>query len=560
MNPIDLRTEYFHQPLGLNVEPPRFSWRLAPSRRGLRQTAFQIQVSTKEDLNASADSWDSGRVESDASILIAYAGKSLAARTRYFWRVKIWDEFGAESSWSAITWFETGLEEKDWRAQWIKSWIVGGTKFSPPVPAFRRGFDLKDGKIASARLYISARGLFEAHLNGQRIGNEYFSPGWTDYRKTIQYRVYDVQTLLRPGANAIGALLGDGWYCGYTGNTFNRQFYGDRPSLLAQLEIRYADGSVETIVSDTSWKTTASPILNSDFFVGELYDARLELGAWTEAGYDDKNWSSPLLEDKTSATLSISASPPVRAVMELSPIAPPVPKNPSWNRAGFVFDLGQNMVGTVRLKLSGTRGKTITIRYSEMLNPDGTVYTTNLRSAKSTDYYTLKGDGEEIFQPRFTFHGFRYVSVEDIEFTPTVETVTGIVLMSDTPVTGSFTCSDPLINQLQKNIQWGQRGNFLEVPTDCPQRRAPGLDRRRPGVRADRRLQHGCGRFLHEVGAGFTRRPGSRRPHPARRPQRRSQPRCRRRPRLGGRADHQSLDDLSLLRRRTDSRGALRLG
>ena len=469
MIPSHLRTEYFHQPLGLTVEKPRFYWQLPPERRGVRQTAYQIQVSTKSDgLEKGADAWDSGRVESDASVHIVYAGKKLASRTRYYWRVKVWDEKSVESSWSEVTWFETGLYDGDWSADWIMSPIVGGPKFSPAVPALRRDFDVKS-KVASARLYISAMGLFEAHLNGKRVGDEYFGPGWTDYRKTIQFRVYDVTSMLQPGANALGVLLGDGWFCGFTGNTFNRQFYGDRPSLLVQLEIRFADGSLQTVVSDDSWKTTASPILSSDFFVGEQYDARLEMLGWSEPKFDESKWNSVLLQDKPSAKMRFSANPPVRAVKELSPIAPAKPGY-SWNSTTYVFDLGQNMVGTVRLKFRAKRGQTLTIRYAEMLNPDGTLYTTNLRSAKSTDFYTFKSDQEETFEPRFTFHGFRYVSVSHIDYMPEKDAVTGIVLMSDTPPTGDFNCSDELVNQLQHNIQWGQRGNFLEVPTDCPQR------------------------------------------------------------------------------------------
>ena len=269
---------------------------------------------------------------------------------------------------------------------------------------------------------------------------------------------------MRPGANALGALLGDGWFCGYTGNTFNRQFYGDRPALLAQLEIRFADGSTQTIASDNSWKTIPSPILSSDFFVGEQYDARLELGAWTEPGYDEGKWSSVDVGEKSAAALQFSASPPVRAVREISPIAEPTHRQVSWNTGGFVFDLGQNMVGTVRLKLRGKRGQTVTIQYAEMLNPDGSVYTTNLRSAKSTDYYTFKGSEEEIFRPRFTFHGFRYVFIANISYTPSTETVTGIVLHSDTPPTGSFSCSDELVEPAAAQYRVGPAREFPRGP------------------------------------------------------------------------------------------------
>ena len=358
-----------------------------------------------------------------------------------------------------------------------------------------------------------------------------------------------MQSLLRPGANALGALLGDGWFCGFTGNTFNRQFYGDRPALLAQLEIRFADGTVQTVASDDSWKTTTSPILSSDFFLGEQYDARLELGPWTEPGFDDAKWLKVEVREKPVAQLRFSASPPVRAVKEIQPIAEAAPRNPSWNVAGHVFDLGQNMVGTVRLKLRGKRGRTVTIQYAEMLNPDGTVYTTNLRSAKSTDFYTFKGSEEEIFQPKFTFHGFRYVFVQNLDYLPTKDAVTGIVLHSDTPATGSFSCSDELVNQLQHNIEWGQRGNFLEVPTDCPQRDE------RLGWTGDAQVFVRTAAFNMDVAGFFTKwtqdlrdAQWTRWPHRPGRAQRRSESRRRRRwSRLGRRAHHLPLDDISLL-------------
>ncbi len=474
MIPFNLRTEYFSQPLGLDVVRPRFAWQLPAARRGLSQSAYQIQVASDRGSlvrDEEPDLWDSDRVESDASLHVPYGGRELQSRMSCFWRVKFWDEKGQSSDWSEInSWEMALLQPEDWKAKWIQSLIVGGPKVSPAVPALRRAFDLPEKSVARARLYVSALGLHETYLNGQRIGLEAFSPGWTDYRKTIQYRTYDVTGFLRAGENCLATLLGDGWFCGVTGNFDKRQYYGDRPAFLAQLEVFFQDGSRQDLTTDAEWKTTASPIVSSDFFMGESYDARLELGAWTMPGYEDGAWSTVGLREKPTGQLRVSASPPVRPIMELKPVAEPVRFGPSYAGKTFVYDLGQNMVGVARFRFRGQRGQTVTIRYAEILNRDGTVYTDNLRSAKSTDYYTFKSDQEETYQPHFTFHGFRYVEIGAFEQSPGIDAVTGIVLHSDMEVTGSFETSDPLVNQLQHNIQWGQRGNFLDVPTDCPQR------------------------------------------------------------------------------------------
>ncbi len=331
------------------------------------------------------------------------------------------------------------------------------------VRYLRKPFEVKPS-IQRAVLYVTALGLYEIHINGQRVGDHMLAPDWTDYRKRVRYQTYDVTSLLKPGGNALGALLANGWFSGHIGNGANA-FFGKVPAMLARLEVTYTDGRTEKIVTDESWKSHRSPILASDFMLGEDYDARLEVTGWDQPGLDDKGWMSATVRDESARKLEAQVMEPVRKIIELEP------KSVNKTKAGGgVYDLGQNMVGVVRLKVSAPAGTKITLRHAEMLNPDGTVYTTNLRGAPSVDHYICKGGGEEVWQPRFTFHGFRYVEISGLPSEPEKSAVTGVVIASDTTRTGEFTCSDPRINQLQSNIQWGQRGNYVSIPTDCPQR------------------------------------------------------------------------------------------
>ena len=335
---------------------------------------------------------------------------------------------------------------------------------SAPPRYLRREFTPR-GPVRQATLYVTALGLYECRLNGTRVGDHVLAPDWTDYNKRVRYQAYDVTPLLRPGANALGALVADGWYAGHLGNGGFQQ-YGRVPALLAQLEIVHADGSTERVVSDGAWKSGACPLLASDFMLGESYDARKEIPGWDRAGFDDHAWVPATVRAAEPArALDAQVAPPVRQLGERPALRLAEPAPGRWT-----FDLGQNMVGVVRLKVSAPAGTAVTIRHAEMLNPDGTVYTANLRTAKSTDTYVCRGGGEETWQPRFTFHGFRYVELTGLPARPADDAVTGIVLGSDTPRAGTFTCSDPAINQLMSNIEWGQRGNYLSVPTDCPQR------------------------------------------------------------------------------------------
>jgi alpha-L-rhamnosidase len=475
-----LTCEYFENPLGIDVPQPRLSWQLHNTRRGVYQVAYQIIV---ESMGAVI--WDTGKVDSDQSTHIPYEGPALTSGQRVVWKVRVWDESGHASPYSDLAWWEMGLvDRKDWKASWIGSPVVGAPRSMIASPFLRKPIQLKK-MVSSARLYSTALGLYEFQINGQVVGEDVFRPGWTDYKKRVYYQTYDVTSLLSPGDNVLGAILGDGWYCGHIAWR-DRQFYGDRPKLLAQLAVVYVDGTSEVFTTDASWKTATGPILEADLLMGESYDARQELPGWSKTEYDDSGWVPVMGFPDPGISLDARCGEPLRRIQELTPIADPVEVK-EWPVSCWIFDLGQNMTGNVRLKVSGPAGTNIRLRYAEVLDEKGRMYTANLRSARVTDYYTLKGEGIEIYEPRFTFHGFRYVEVRGlpessattIEWTgddpqeksnPARDTITGIVIHSNTLPIGSFECSDPLLNQLQHNIIWGQKGNFFEVPTDCPQR------------------------------------------------------------------------------------------
>lgn len=352
------------------------------------------------------------------------------------------------------------------QAEWIASQTTGGPRTSPPAPYLRRSFHL-DREVKSARLAITALGLYDGLINGQKISEDVLAPGWTDYSKRVLFQIYEVTHLLAFGENVLGVVLGDGWYCGNVA-WGGRQIYGDRPRLIAQLEIEFSDGTRTTIVTDAHWRTTSGPILENDLVAGESFDARLELQAWSEPGYDDEGWQKVQVVEAPEIALTVSHGPPVRRIQELSPIS--VQKMPHiWPESGVLFDFGQNFIGRLRLEVKADRGTTLTIRHAEMLDSDGALYTDNLRTARATDFYTCKGGGVETWEPQFTFHGFRYALITGLKPNHALD-VRGIVLHSDMSRTGSFACSHALLTQLQSNIVWGQKSNFLDIPTDCPQR------------------------------------------------------------------------------------------
>ncbi len=465
----NLTCEYRTNPLGIDVTVPRLSWQMESHQRGARQVAYRLRAASDPQRlqGDDADVWDSGRVESDQSVHVPYDGPRLHSRQRVYWDVEVWDETGAVSR-STPAWFEMGLLRRgDWRARWIGAQLSGGPRTTIPAPYLRKPFSLPS-QVRTARLYVTALGLVECAINGQRVGDDVFVPGWTDYRQRVQYMVYDVTPLLSQGTNVLGAILGDGWAVGHIGWEHRQQYY-DRPRLLAQLEATLVDGRTIRIVSDRTWVHRFGPLLENDLLMGEAYDARLEMPGWDAPGYDDRRWLPVEVFDDPGIELSATNGPTVRRMEEIAPVSNPTERGTAQARRAIV-DLGQNMVGRIRLTGYAPAGTTVTLRYAEVLDADGSLYTANLRTARATDHYTFRGEGEESWEPRFTFHGFRYVELSGYPGPLTRDTITGIVLHSDMSRTGEFTCSEPLLEQLQHNILWGQKGNFVDVPTDCPQR------------------------------------------------------------------------------------------
>lgn len=350
-------------------------------------------------------------------------------------------------------------------APWGQIDTTSGALVLPPAQFLRSRFILEK-PVKRATLYASALGNYELHLNGRSVSDAYFSPGWTDYNTRVYYNTYDVTESVKRGFNALGAILADGWYSGYIGWGRKRDHYGKNPRFSAQLHVEFADGSSKIITTDKTWRAATGPILEGDFLMGETYDARAEMPGWSTADFDDADWQPVDVTDRIDAAIEAHPGVPVRAFRRIEPVARTEPKD-----GVYVFDLGANFAGFARLMVRNAEpGRKIVLRFAERLNPDGTIYTTNLRGARATDTYICKGAAKEIWQPRFTFHGFQYVEVTGYPGTPGLDAVTGVELTSATPVVGEFACSDEMTNTLYRNICQTQRANFIDIPTDCPQR------------------------------------------------------------------------------------------
>lgn len=464
----DLRCEYANDPLGIDVRKPRFSWELVSGERGVMQTSYEVRVAASQaDLAKGKLIWSSGKVMSDASNQVEYAGPALETANIYFWQVRAGDNHAHVSEWSKTARWEMGLlEAGNWKAKWITPDLEEDEKKSNPSPILRREFAVNARKkIERARIYASAMGLYELELNGKRVGDDYFTPGWTAYDFRFQYQTYDVTAMLKNGANCLGAMLGDGWFRGRSGWEGRRDLYGKKLALLAQLVIRYTDGTQESVTSDERWKASTGAVLASDIYDGEEYDARLEKKGWSTAGFDDKDWTGVTVMEAPKAKIVAQAGPAVKEIQELKPVK--VFTTPGGDT---LLDMGQNMVGWVRFRVTAPAGTTIALRHAEVLDNKGNIYTANLRTAKETIRYTARGGGEEVYEPHFTFQGFRYVAVSGWPTEIKADNFTGVVVHSAMTRTGDFETSNAMLNQLEHNIIWGQKGNFVDVPTDCPQR------------------------------------------------------------------------------------------
>jgi alpha-L-rhamnosidase len=509
---MHLRVEAMKNPMGMDIEKPGFSWYLSAAGRGIKQTAYALKVFA--DKNRGRKVWDTGKIQSEQSIDIQYDGEALRPSTRYYWEVTLWDNRGNKSASSEPAYFETGLMNTGWSgAQWIKTSSVNPNEVayaSLGIPIFRKEFNAKNA-VKSAKLYTTALGVYDVFINGMRAGNilpdgtiryDELKPGWTDYFKEVFYLSYDVTPLLRQGNNAIGAQLGTGWW----GGAIAHGIYGN-PSLgfMAKLIVEYKDGSTETVITDTSWKYSFDgPVLLGDIYNGETYDARKESN-WASVGFDDSQWYHTEVNTEFNGKISAFYGPSVGVREELRRIPQSITVYENIRAAGTtygmidpvntlnnetlplkkeqtaIYDMGQNMVGWIKFTVKGEAGTKLRFRFGEMLNdngdagrsndgPGGSVYTCNLRTAKARLNYILRGKSDgETYQPSTTFFGFRYCEVTaagDVEITNLTGEVVGSVIEEGS----SFVTSHKDVNQLYRNVIWSQRGNFLSIPTDCPQR------------------------------------------------------------------------------------------
>jgi len=453
-------------PIGLDTDQPRFTWVMSSAERDKKQSAYQIRVAgSANDLTAGSNLiWDSEKVESDQSVFVPFAGPALESGKRYYWQVRVWDEQGSASDWSQPAFWQMGLLDpaNEFSASWISPAFEESEQRESPY--FRKEFSLAEKDIERAMVYVTAHGMYEAWLNGERVGDAYLTPGWTSYDDRLQYQVYDVTDLVRSGDNAVGAVLGNGWYRGYLAWGDQKDHYGSDIALLLQLEVTYLDGTRDVILSDKSWESSKGPVLFSEIYDGEIYDSRKEMVGWASPGFQGV-WSGVRTMDFQKDHLIATYNEPIREQERLEPVS--IQRSPEGD---LIVDFGQNLVGWVQLKVSGASGDQIDLYHAEVLDKEGNFYTKNLRDADQKVTYILDGSSDQVLEPHFTFQGFRYVKVEGFPGELQPENLTSIALYSDMRPTGEFSCSDPLINQLQQNIQWGQKGNFLDVPTDCPQR------------------------------------------------------------------------------------------
>ncbi|MBI5284158.1 MAG: family 78 glycoside hydrolase catalytic domain, partial [Chloroflexi bacterium] len=458
---VRVRFERQADAFGIGTPVPRLSWMTETAAGDWRQAAYEIEVRTGDG----AALWSSGRVDSDRSVFVPWSGPPLRSRQRCTARVRVWGSDGSASPWSEPAALEAGLFElSDWTARFVGPPPDEDASEMQPCPMLRREFTVRGG-VERARLYVSALGVYEAEINGVRVGDHVLAPGWTSYHHRLRYQTFDVTPLVREGANAIGAILGDGWFRGRVGfGGGSRNIYGHDVALLAQLEIIYADGSTQVVATDESWRSASGPLLSSGIYEGETYDARLERDGWPRAGYDDADWAAARLVEYNMHALIAPVSPPVRRTELLPPRE--IVTSPSGKT---ILDFGQNLVGRLRIAVSGPAGTTITLRHAEVLE-DGELCTRPLRGAQATDRYRLRGTGVETWEPRFTFHGFRYAEVDGWPGRIAADSIKAVVCHTDMERTGWFECSDELVNRLHENIVWSMRGNFLDVPTDCPQR------------------------------------------------------------------------------------------
>ncbi|MGF1583675.1 MAG: family 78 glycoside hydrolase catalytic domain, partial [Bacteroidales bacterium] len=477
--PVNLSVDHLENPIGLDNMHPRFSWQHAYQGADFRQTAWQVIVaSTHEKLQEDeADIWDSGKIISSQSLYIPFQGASLLSGQQYFWKVRTWDQDDVTAGFSQISHWEMGLpEENDWQARWITA-VESYDSVPPllPAPYFRKEFSLPPN-IESARLYVSGLGYYEAFINGKRVGDHVLDPVKTHYDRRVKYVTYYVDEYITGGPNALGVVLGTGWYNQHIREAWNfdKAPWRGSPKLLCQLVVTGIDGTKTIITSDGTWKMSTGPIVFDGVHNGETYDARLEIAGWNEPGFDDSHWSPAIVTDGPGGILSSQLMPPIRVIDSISPVD-------SWrvNDSVVMFDLGQNITGWARIRVTGPEGSIITLRYGERIYDDGTLDLEELSrfiwtGDTQTDRYILKGNGTESWHPVLTYHGFQYIEATVPGNGTELNDIQGHVVYTDLQERGYFSCSEDLFNQIHENLIWSFLGNYHGYPTDCPHREKMG--------------------------------------------------------------------------------------
>ena len=454
--PDTLRCEYMEDPLGVDTSAPRFAWVLARSERAEKQSAYQVLVATKAEslTQDKGDQWDSGKVAGDDFTQVAYAGKPLDSGRNYWWKVRYWDKEDRASEYSRPAHFGTALlKPSDWKASWMAAGDQGGE--------FRKQFTIA-GKVNSARVYVGALGYYELRVNGHRIGHKALDPAWTTYPKRVLYSTYDLTSVLKQGENVVAVMLAGGWA---TQEVDGSQVYYKQPAVVVQMNAEAEGGRTVSVVSDATWKAVAGPVVESSVYGGEVYDAREETPGWDQSGFDESTWRAAQVVEGSAGARSSEMMPAIQAVDEIVPVRMNSPKP-----GVYVFDMGQNMSGWARLSVEGPAGTKVQMRYSELLYDNGMINRENIRGAKSRDIYILRGDGEESYEARFTYHGFRYVEVTGFPGTPSLDSIRGRLVHTAVKTIGSFAASTPVLNDIQRIIRWSQLTNLMGVPTDCDQR------------------------------------------------------------------------------------------
>ncbi|MCX8180013.1 MAG: glycoside hydrolase family 78 protein [Thermofilaceae archaeon] len=446
--PSDLRCEYFTDPVGVDPDAPlRFTWILYHFKRGAKQKAFQVIVSDSITLveKGLGNVWDSGVVES-AENFTTYSGIRLESGREYYWRVRWWDQDGNVSSWSSIAKFTTALRPGDWKAKWVTGGRLLRKEFEVPAP------------VKKALVHVTGLGYYELRINGRKVGDRVLDPLWTEYNKRVLYATYDVTEYIRQGRNAAGLILGRGRYVKAYG-------YDEVLKAILQMKIELVNGQVIELVTDESWKASEGPVLEDDIYNGEVYDARREQDGWDQPAFDDSSWANVDVVDHKATLVPSGAIPPIKKVCRI-----PAKRILNPSPGVYVFDFGQNIAGWVRIRAIGPRGTRIQLRYSELIDEKGNIDVRNLRGAKATDVYVMRGGGVEFYEPRFTYHGFRFVEVTGFPGVPTLDSIEAVVVHSDVEPTGSFASSNELLNEIHKLVVWSIKSNLMGVPTDCPQR------------------------------------------------------------------------------------------